>query len=58
MANKKEMFESGLAKMDFFLKGDDVFNEAAEKLAKKEAAEKKVENVSNIVANQKAGSSK
>ncbi len=57
MANKKEMFETGLAKMDFFLKDEDVFNEAADKLAKKEAAERNAEKAA-VIANQKASASK
>ena len=58
MVNKNEMFEGGLVKMDFFLKEEEALNEAADKLAKKEAEEKNAGKVASVVANQKSGSTK
>ncbi len=58
MANKNEMFEGGVVKLDFLAKSEDVFNKAMTEISKKAAAEKKAENFATVAATQKDASSK
>ncbi len=57
MANKNEMFEGGVVKLDFLGKSEDDFNKAMTEINKKAAAEKNAEKMAKAVVNQKVTSS-
>ncbi|MBP3615555.1 MAG: hypothetical protein IJ473_00345 [Alphaproteobacteria bacterium] len=58
MANKNEMFEGGVVKLDFLAKEESDFNKAMAKINEKATAEKNAQDMANVVAGQKRGSSK
>ncbi len=59
MANKSEMFEGAVMKLDFLTaKSDDEFIKGMTEINKRANTEKNAEKMASVVANQKGASSK